>query len=174
MDNKAMALVYYKRALKHIPTDQNLNHNLELVREELHLSSLPQATVIAWLPAFFTTNSIPIFLACYVLFWLTAAMRSAQKKIMPLAIPLSLLFLTLASSTPIGLDLLHPPAKEGVIILNDIIARQGNGRSFEPSFNEPLAMGTEFHVLEKQGYWLHIQLNLGEECWIPTRSCELI
>ncbi|MDA3970113.1 MAG: tetratricopeptide repeat protein [Desulfobulbaceae bacterium] len=174
MNNKPMALVYYKRALKSIPTDQNLKHNLELVREELHLSSLPDPEGVLWLPVSFTANIQYIFLACYGFFWITAAMRYAKKEIMPLGIPLCFLCLTLASSTPIGLEFLQPTAKEGVITLSDTMGRQGNGRSFAPSFQEPLAVGTEFQVREKRGYWLRIQLNQWEECWIPTRSGELV
>lgn len=174
MGNKAMALVYYKRAAKTIPADENLIHNLELVREELQLSSLPPQTGIPWLPIFLTTNMKHLFLACYVLFWITITLRYAKKQIMPLAIPLTLLFLTLASSTLIGMHVLQPAPQEGVITLPDTMARQGNGRSFEPSFEDPLAVGQEFQVLEKRGYWLRIQLKQGEECWIPARSCELI
>ena len=174
MGNKAMALVFYKRAQATIPTDQNLRHNLELVREELQLEHSPPQTIFPWLPTFFHTNDLPLFLVLYGLFWLTASIRYAKNNFMPLAVPISLLLLCLISSTIIGMKLLQPASQEGVITTADVIGRQGNGRSFEPSFSEPLAPGTELTILEKRGYWLRIQLNQGEECWIPARSCEII
>ncbi len=174
LDNKPMALVYYKRAMQEIPNDTNLLHNMELVREELQLQSLAPETGFAWLPPFVKNRLHLIFLISYGLFWLTATIRYAKKPFMPLALPVTLLFLTLTCSTVIGMNWLQPAPQEGVITASDTLGRQGNGRSFEPSFNEPLAVGTEFIILEKRGYWLRIQLHQGEECWIPTRSCEVV
>jgi len=174
MGNKPMALIFYKRAKADIPNDSNLLHNMQLVREELHLENSQQKATISWLPNVFHTYRLHLFLTFYGLCWITASIRYAKKKFMPLAIPLCLLLLTLASSTIIGMDLLQPAKKEGVIISADTVGRQGNGRNFEPSFNEPLPLGTEFTIKEKRGYWLLIQLGQGEECWIPTRSCEAV
>jgi tetratricopeptide (TPR) repeat protein len=172
--NKPMALVYYKRAFKDIPTDKNLLHNLELVREELHLDNSQPETMLPWLPAVLHTYRLPIFFSLYTLFWITASMRYAKRRLMPLTIPVVLLFLSLAGSTIIGMEYLQPRKPEGIIIAADTMGRQGNGRSFEPSFDKPLTPGTEFQILEKRGYWLRIKLNQGEECWIPTRSCEIV
>lgn len=173
MNNKPMALVFYKRALAMIPTDSNLHHNLEIVREELDLDSTKQQETI-WIITFLRNYQIQFFLTLYGLFWLTTSLRYAKKSLMPIAIPIGLLFLTLASSTVIGMAFLQPSPEEGVIITRDTTGRQGNGRNFEPSFEESLAIGTEFLILEKRGYWLRIQLDRGEECWIPARSCEVV
>ena len=173
MNNKPMALVFYKRAKKDIPTDSNLNHNLELVREELHLESITPKTTLAWLPPSLHLKGFHV-LILYGLFWITASIRYAKKQMMPLTIPIVILFLTLAGSTVIGMEYLQPQNQEGIITATNTMGRQGNGRNFEPSFSKPLTPGTEFQILEKRGYWLRIQLNHGEECWIPARSCEVV
>ena len=173
LDNKPMALVFYKRAKAALPNDNNIQHNLDLVREELHLDTTePQETT--WIPATIQTHKTQLFLIFYGLFWLTACVRHTKKKMMPLIIPIALLFLTLASTTIIGMEYLQPATPEGVIITSDTTGRQGNGRNFEPSFKKPLPIGTECTILEKRGYWLRIQLKQDKECWIPARSCEVI
>ncbi len=174
MNDKPMALVFYKRAMVTIPSDSNLLHNMEFVRQKLQLENIADQTKTSWYPAFLTTNLLPIFLILYGLFWTTAIIRQVKKQMMPIAIPFCLFFLCLASSTIIGMALLQPASQTGVITSADIMGRQGNGRNFEPSFNEPLKPGSEFTILEKRGYWLRIQLDQGEECWVPSRSCEII
>jgi tetratricopeptide (TPR) repeat protein len=62
----------------------------------------------------------------------------------------------------------------GVIIAESVIARQGDGNNYPPSFNDPLHAGVEFDVLQQRSGWLHIQLANGQDAWIPEQSSELI
>lgn len=62
----------------------------------------------------------------------------------------------------------------GVITVKQVIARQGDGENYTPSFKEPLHEGTEFDVLESRPDWLHIKLSDDSDGWIPSNSAELI
>ena len=62
----------------------------------------------------------------------------------------------------------------GVIIADSLVARQGDGHSYEPSFSSGLHSGTEFLVLEDRGDWWHIRLADGRETWIVAGAGELI
>lgn len=62
----------------------------------------------------------------------------------------------------------------GVIIAKQIVARQGDGHNYPPSFKEPLHEGTEFDLLENRPGWLRIRLSDGSDGWIPKTSAELI
>jgi hypothetical protein len=62
----------------------------------------------------------------------------------------------------------------GVITVDEVVAYQGDGRNYPPSFKEPLHEGTEFDLLEKRSGWFHIKLFDGSEGWIPDDSAELI
>jgi tetratricopeptide (TPR) repeat protein len=62
----------------------------------------------------------------------------------------------------------------GVIIAESVVARQGDGNNYPPSFNEPLHAGVEFNVIEQRSGWLHIKLANGQDAWIPEPSSELI
>jgi len=62
----------------------------------------------------------------------------------------------------------------GVITAKEVIARQGDGDNYPPSFKEPLHEGTEFDLLENRPGWLHIKLSDDSDGWIPDNSAELI
>lgn len=62
----------------------------------------------------------------------------------------------------------------GVITVDEVVAYQGDGRNYPPSFKEPLHEGTEFDMIEKRSGWFHIKLYDGSEGWIPDDSAELI
>jgi len=62
----------------------------------------------------------------------------------------------------------------GVITAKEVIAHQGDGQNYSPSFKDPLHAGTEFDVLESRPGWLHIKLFNDSDTWIPVDSAELI
>jgi tetratricopeptide (TPR) repeat protein len=62
----------------------------------------------------------------------------------------------------------------GVITADEVIARQGDGQNYAPSFKEPLHAGTEFDVLENRPGWLHIKLFDDSDGWISETAAELI
>jgi hypothetical protein len=58
----------------------------------------------------------------------------------------------------------------GVITAGEIVARQGDGPNYPPSFKDPLHAGTEFELLEQRPGWIHIRLSDGADAWIPEDS----
>jgi tetratricopeptide (TPR) repeat protein len=62
----------------------------------------------------------------------------------------------------------------GVITADEVLARQGDGQNYAPSFKEPLHAGTEFDLLENRTGWLHIKLADDTDTWIPDQSADLI
>jgi len=64
--------------------------------------------------------------------------------------------------------------QSGVILAQEVVARQGDGQNYPASFKGPLHCGTEFDLLEHRPGWLHIQLADGSDGWIPENSAELI
>ena len=49
-----------------------------------------------------------------------------------------------------------------------MIARKGDGDTYEPSFKEPLHAGAEFKLMENRGEWYQVELADGQRCWIPS------
>ncbi|MBN1973648.1 MAG: hypothetical protein JW787_08410 [Sedimentisphaerales bacterium] len=62
----------------------------------------------------------------------------------------------------------------GVITAGEVIARQGDGQNYPPSFRESLHEGTEFQLLESRPRWYHIKLTDNSTGWIPSDAAELI
>ncbi len=62
----------------------------------------------------------------------------------------------------------------GVITIKQVVARQGDGQNYSPSFKDPLHAGTEFDLLESRPGWLHIKLFDDSDGWIPDSAAELI
>jgi tetratricopeptide (TPR) repeat protein len=67
----------------------------------------------------------------------------------------------------------HANQEFGVITATEVIARQGDGTNYPPSFKEPLHAGTEFTLLEQRPGWLHIKLVDNSDAWIPDTSGNL-
>jgi tetratricopeptide (TPR) repeat protein len=57
--------------------------------------------------------------------------------------------------------------QRGVVVRAEVVARKGNGDSYDPAFTEPLKEGAEFRVVERRGAWLQIQLGGGQTAWVP-------
>jgi hypothetical protein len=62
----------------------------------------------------------------------------------------------------------------GVITAREVVARQGDGPNYPPSFKDPLHAGTEFKLIEQRSGWLHIILSNGSEAWIADDSAGLV
>ena len=59
--------------------------------------------------------------------------------------------------------------ERGVIVSEQVEARKGNSESYAPAFNQPLAEGTEFRLLESRGDWRRIHIEGSGEGWIENQ-----
>lgn len=85
----------------------------------------------------------------------------------------SLLFFCFTGSVLIE-SVIDSNRSAGVIISESVMARQGDGHNYPPSFKDPLHAGTEFDLIKTQSGWYNIQLADGSEGWVPAGSAEQI
>ena len=64
--------------------------------------------------------------------------------------------------------------RTGVITAAEVVARQGDGPNYPPSFKDPLHAGMEFDLLEHRPGWLHIELSDGTDAWVPDDTAGLV
>ena len=172
------AIVFYRRAESQQGPDDNVAHNLSYVRSLRQDQFSPGEALPAWQRALSWHRQwdmelrLQLLAAGYITFWL--ALLAWQRRWLPGWPLFTLLLLTLLLATSVGLEKLAPPATSGVVVVPAVVARQGDGASYEASFQEPLHDGSEFVVLEKRSRWLYVQLEDGRRCWLPSRSCEII
>jgi len=62
----------------------------------------------------------------------------------------------------------------GVIVAPEVVAYQGDGQNYPPSFKAPLHAGTEFELIERRPNWFHIKLSDGSDGWISQTTAEII
>ncbi|MCP4681147.1 MAG: hypothetical protein GY864_02295 [Desulfobacterales bacterium] len=175
------AILNYRRAMQYIPNNPNLRQNLEYARA-MRLDKIDEAqktkvfrTLFFWHYDLSVKIRIIIFTVFFLSLWTLASIRLFFKKpflkwCMAFSLGLSLLFTVSLAVDAVSLQKIS----HGVIIDSEIIARKGNGETYEPAFKEPLHAGTEFTLIEDRGKWFHIKLPDSRTCWVPAISVELV
>ncbi|NOX96750.1 MAG: hypothetical protein GXO98_01540 [Nitrospirae bacterium] len=176
------AILYYKRAEKLIPADSNLRQNLKYARARRR-DKIEEKTERRFLETLFfwhydlsLKTKFLFFVIFFDTFWILAIITLFIKRNLPLKAGIygtGLLAAALLFSLCLDFSF-QQRLKEGVIISAEVVARKGDGESYQPSFKEPLHEGTEFILLEKRSGWQHIRLPDGRQCWIPERDAESI
>lgn len=173
------AILNYRRAEKYIPTDSNLQQNLRYARhrrmdriEEKENTRLLKV-ILFWHYDLSSRTRHLVFAVSFLLFWLGVAVRTLARRYPPrgiLGLTLFVAIVFLASITTTNFF----ATEEGVIVEAEVVARKGDGDSYQPSFKEALHAGTEFNLMEKRAEWLQIELRDGNHCWVPAKATELI
>ena len=176
------AILNYRRARQLDPSDANIEKNLAFARSRRidQIDSEPAGKVMHTL--FFWHYDIPLqtrfFIAC-LLFGVLSLVITLN--LWNMRIPgytavlviASVLLLCFAVSAAVELAGISQDAG-GVIVAEEVAARQGDGLSYMPSFSEPLHAGTEFRLLEKRPGWYKVVLADGSVTWLPDEAVEII
>lgn len=181
LDDIGRAILNYRRAEQFIANDPNLVKNLAYARSirQDKLEASEQEKIFETLFFFHydlgIRTRVTLFAFFYASFWLFAGMKIFSRR------PFTSwgLGITLLFSLIFGMSLFmegHQAAyaNEGVLLLPETVARQGDAESYQPSFGEPLHAGTEFMLREARGDWWQIELPDGRSAWIPAKSAELV
>ena len=181
LDDLGRAILNYLRAGKDIPNDTNLIQNLKYARSrrvdkfEERQTTRVLKTLLFWHYDLSYGVRLSIFIVVFLALWAAAALRLLKKELVPdyvmiIFIIVAVLFL----SSVIMENYYQRTNRTGVIIAAEIIARKGDGNSFQPSFKDPLHCGVEFLLIEKRSGWLQIELPDGRRCWIPEKAAEFV
>ncbi|MDX1775166.1 MAG: tetratricopeptide repeat protein [Desulfobulbales bacterium] len=181
LDDIGRAILNYRRAEQYIPNDPNLAKNLTYARSvRRDTMAIKDKEKILQTLFFFhydlaTQTRLLLFGIFYISFWVFAAIKVFSKRpFTSWSLGISLFFTLL-----FGLSLYVEKRQsmtnlEGVILAGEVIGRQGDAESYQPSFADPVHAGTEFKLLEDRGAWWLIELPDGRSTWIPQQSGELV
>ncbi len=181
MGDLGRAILYYRRAERYRPHDPNLLQNLKYARSrrldriEEQQKTKVLKTLLFWHYDLSARTRSLIFAGGSLLFWVGLTVRIFASKWIPrwaLACVGLIGLLFLASLIFEGF--FADRQQEGVILAENVLARKGDGETYQPSFKDPLHAGTEFRVLEERNTWYHITLRDGRRCWIPHSAAELV
>ena len=175
-----LAVLHYQRALALDPINSEASHNLNYLRS-LVIDELPETRIQQLKKAVTFWHRWPFSIRLALLatanlvFW-AAATRLFFKKSNTTYF---LLWSGATISIIFGFSILASYQRwdnftDGVIVEDEVIARQGDGIIYANAFNSPLHAGTEFQLLETRGDWNHVRLLNQETCWLSRDSLELI
>ena len=178
------AVLMYRRAAELIPGDRNVRQGLGYARGlradriDEPVSAGLMRVVLFWHYLLPTRARAIAFLVLWGAVWAGVLLRMVvagarrQRWLRPAGAACVLLAAALAAS--LAAEVIQASATPGVITAASVVARQGDGHSYEPSFGSALHGGTEFRLLEDRGEWWHIRLVDGRETWIVAGAGELI
>ncbi len=180
MGDLGRAILNYRRAERYTPNDPNLKQNLSYARsrrsdkiEETQQTKVFK-TLLFWHYDFSPNIRAMIFAIFYGLFWVAALIHLFIRKIPRWVFVSTAVIAMLFFSSVCYETIVHIRSPGGVILADEVIARKGDGLTYQPSFKAPLHEGTEFTMIEKRGGWYQVELPNGRRCWIPENSAELI
>ncbi|MDZ7859124.1 MAG: tetratricopeptide repeat protein [Candidatus Krumholzibacteriota bacterium] len=181
LDDLGRAILNYKRAALYIPNDDNLTRNLKYARSRRKNKIEEKERERVFKTLFFLHYDLPysvrfiVFSAFFALVWLAASVyifiRSGKLKIV------IIVFAVLGGAFFASLmieKINFTASPEGVIIVDDTVARKGDAETYQPSFTDPLSVGTEFELIEDRGRWWQIELVNGVRCWIKSNAGETV
>jgi tetratricopeptide (TPR) repeat protein len=181
MGDLGRAILHYRRSERYRPHDPNLQQNLNYARtrrldriEERQKTKVLK-TLLFWHYDISAGTRSVIFAVGSLLFWVGLSLRIFSRKSIPrwaLACLGLIALLFLASLVFEGF--FADRQREGVILAKHVLARKGDGETYQSSFKDPLHAGTEFEVLEDRNKWYQIELRDGRRCWVPHSAAELV
>ncbi|NLF18920.1 MAG: hypothetical protein GX595_16945 [Lentisphaerae bacterium] len=175
------AILNYRRAEQYTPNDPNLRQNLDYARRRrLDRIELPERTKALKTLLFFHDDltqrqrALGAALA-WSLLWLCLAGRVLRRSntLAWLAGLGALVAVLLMGSLAVEWWQWRR-VQPGVVVAGEVVARKGDGASFEPAFTAPLHAGAEFRILEDRGGWIEVALDDGRHCWLPSQAVERV
>jgi tetratricopeptide (TPR) repeat protein len=176
------AILNYRRAEKLDRSDSNIRKNLAFARSRRFDKVEPETERRILRTLFFWHYDISMrtkFVAgcvCFAVFCLvlTAAVWFGRRAPLTVIASISAVLLVCLAGSLAVESYSQATNLSGVIVSAEVVAYQGDGQNYPPSFKDPLHAGTEFDVVERRPGWLHIKLADGSDGWIPQSSAELI
>jgi len=181
-DDVGRAILNYRRAARLDSADVNIQKNLAFARSrrvdtvEVGAEKRVLETLFFW--HYDLSLRTKTFLAC--LFFgalclsLTAVVWLGRRSVTLAVASLSGILLVCFLVSVIVETGHQANIRHGVITAQEVVARQGDGPNYPPSFKDPLHAGTEFQLIEQRPGWLHIVLSNGTEAWIPGDTAGLV
>ena len=181
-DDIGRAILNYRRALQLDGADVNIRNNLAFARTQrldrvaVQTEKRVLQTLFFWHYDFSVKTRFVLACLCFaglclaatLMIWFGRGPATSTVAVLAGVLWLGFLVSVIVEMQQQG-DVIH-----GVVTASEIVARQGDGPNYPPSFKDPLHAGTEFELLEQRPGWFHIELSDGSEAWIPDEAAEAV
>jgi hypothetical protein len=181
-DDLGRAVLNYRKALELDGSNPDILKNLSYARAR-QVDRIPanaqkkvMERLFFWHYDFSMRTRFIIGGTCFAVLCLYLTMRVwfvRLPRLMPLCVVLTVIAAVTAAS--VSLETVHRARyRSGVVVVPEVVARQGDGANYPPSFSQPLHAGLEFELIEQRPDWLQIELSNGQRAWIPANAAALI
>jgi len=157
---------------------KNLQTALEQRRDQVPLKAQERIlqTLFFWHYDFAVKTRFLLACFAWVLTWVAISVRMWRRRGRGTAgLAIVGMVVAVCFAVSVAVDVHSDRANaQGVIVADEVTARQGDGINYPESFREPLHSGTEFILREKRSKWLRIELSSGDDAWIPAETAEMI
>ncbi|MCP4593246.1 MAG: tetratricopeptide repeat protein [bacterium] len=175
------AIANYRRAEALIPSDGQLQANLNYARQLRRSQIAPSGSETLVRTLFFWHYRVPLrvrylgALVVYVLFWGMLLVRPLLRQVglRLIVVLLGIGWVTLGVSSAVEWQL-ESSSTAGVIVADEVVVRKGNSAHYEPQFQQLLYEGVEFTLIEQRSDWLRIELPNGSTGWIRADQAEIV
>lgn len=176
------AILNYRRSQRLDQSDPYIQKNLDFARSmrvdkiEMRVEKKVISRLFFWHYDFSTIVKFYTSMILFVLICILISVRIWYSRIPGLkGLTAILCIVFICMSVSVAADqYIMANYKSGVIVADQVIARQGDGDNYEFAFKDPLHSGTEFEVIEQRPGWIHISLSNGNDAWIPEASAGII
>jgi tetratricopeptide (TPR) repeat protein len=177
LDDPARAILYYKRASFYIPGDVDLENNLRVARTRCGISEAGMGIgpdLFNWQRwASWPARSLALVVLIVAVAALGIAVTLTGRQVfrrsaMTAGIIAAVVLVSLLW------DVWRLQANQDGVILSEVVARKGDGDTYQPSLAVPLRAGTEFSLLERRGDWWRASLGGDRTGWIPASAAALV
>jgi len=175
------AILNYRVAEQLIPNDSNLKKNLQFARSKCIDSIAVKEktrilkTLFFWHYDLSSKTRGTLFVVSFALLWVGASVRLFVRRPGLLwLIGLAAALAVLAAGSLFYEEIDRSRNVEAVVLAEEVVARKGDGETYQPSFTEPLHAGTEVWILQDRRDWRHVELSDGRRCWLPGKSLAII
>lgn len=175
------AILNYLVAQRLDPADANVARNLEFARASRTDMLEPAGgsgaldTLLFWHYGFSSPTRLRVLAVAWITFWGLLLLRRAGKDWVPREIALGAGAVVVLLTGSLAWDMLADSRTEqGVVVAAESVARQGDGQSYAPAFEDALHAGVEFRVLEERPGWHRVELPDGRRCWLADEDIELV
>ncbi|MDR0566572.1 MAG: tetratricopeptide repeat protein [Prevotellaceae bacterium] len=179
----AKAILYYERALRLAPDDEDIRYNLELSNLQIvdKIEPIPQFFVVAWIQAFcnlldvdtWGIVGISLFAATLMLALVVLFGRTSRRKKAAFALAVACLSLSIVATCVAMREKRYLSSHTEAIVYAPVTSVKASPDAGGVDLFV-LHEGTKVSVLETIGSWKKVKTADGNQGWLPTAAIENI